>query len=1255
MTISYSAEVPNGSAFGCFWKILWKWRGSVYKLVWRELLAYLGLYYTINFVYRYALNDDQKRVFEKVRTYFGAQSESIPMSFVLGFYVSLVVKRWWEQYKLLPWPDTLALFISAAIPGNQQELGRLMRRNIMRYMVLAYVITLQRISLRVKRRFPGLQHLVDSGLMLESEKKIFEIMDSKSPMSKYWMPLVWSTNIINRARKDGLITSDHIVQTILMELSDIRRRLGALIGYDTVSVPLVYTQVVTLVLYTYFIAALMGRQMVPSGTPSSGAKYEDPDLYFPLFTALQFCFYVGWLKVAEVLINPFGEDDDDIELNWLIDRHIKASYMIVDEMHEIHPELLKDQYWEEVVPKELPYTVASEHYRRHEPKGSAELYKVKEADAVYANIMPSKRSIQDDQLYADYESVDTPMVERRKNWFSRQMQRMGSMRSSSTAYSSGGIFNRNRLNSVYSSPEAGLGPQSATQPSSIFNKFNRKSGKQRQLFKQNSKGSVLNGQMGQRIRERVPTPENENRLNINSTTNNPFTTIPTIASQVTLTATSQQLTTAPSIFQSTNNSVPILGTLLLSPIKESDSVNNTLSSGSLTTVTQSQSILPINITSANAQFGSLVLSGSSNQDIETTNSFVVLPTNTQQKENDMIPVHTLPLAISTTTTTSPIITELPVDQSDASSTPRLENLFSDTMSNSPIITTKNRIQRQQSVDSNKSYATNVDNASNSTNSTLSRRPQANANGKKNNEVYYDEDHEEVVLWMNTVGSKQSISHYHETLSEALEGVELEFSGYSIDFKDPVPAGTVTCMVELTEKKYKAFVYAVKNHYWFQMYIDGLPIWGAVGKEREKKYYIYTHKRFDIGYNGKQIIDVNLTNEHEQLLHVGAKISFTYEINWQPTNTPFKDRFDKYLDPNFFQHRIHWFSIFNSFMMVIFLVGLVSMILVRTLRKDYARYSKDEEMDDMERDLGDEYGWKNIHGDVFRSSSYPILLQSLIGCGYQLVSVVLCVTSFAIMGELYTERGSLLSTAIFVYAATSPINGLFGGALYARMGGKVWIRTMLLSAFLLPIFVCGTAFFINFIAIYYHASRAIPFYIMLAVTSICIFVILPLTLVGTIVGRNLNGQPDHPCRVNAVPRPIPEKKWYMEPAVITMLGGILPFGSIFIEMYFIFTSFWAYKIYYVYGFNAARFSYFDSEDYRWQWTAFLSGASTSIYVYIYAFYYFFFKTKMYGLFQTVFYFGYMALFSGILGIICGTVGYVGTTFFVRKIYSNVKID
>ncbi|XP_067645685.1 transmembrane 9 superfamily member 3 [Eurosta solidaginis] len=553
------------------------------------------------------------------------------------------------------------------------------------------------------------------------------------------------------------------------------------------------------------------------------------------------------------------------------------------------------------------------------------------------------------------------------------------------------------------------------------------------------------------------------------------------------------------------------------------------------------------------------------------------------------------------------------------------------------------------------------------------------------------DREEVVLWMNTVGpyhnrqetyayfslpfcsgAKQSISHYHETLSEALQGVELEFSGYEIEFKVDV-SPTVICMIDLTIDKVKAFTYAVKNQYWFQMYIDGLPIWGEVGKkdEHEDKYYIYTHKRFEIGYNGQQIVDVTLHNEKKELLTPGGKIKFSYEVNWKPNPIAFKNRFDKYLDPKFFQHRIHWFSIFNSFMMVIFLVGLVSMILMRTLRKDYARYSKDEEMDDMERDLGDEYGWKQVHGDVFRTPTHALLFSSMIGAGCQLISVVLCVILFAIVGELYTERGSMLSTAIFVYAATSPVNGYFGGSLYARLGGRMWIRQMLVSAFMIPVFVCGTAFLINFIAIGYHASRAIPFGTMIAVTCICIFVVLPLTLAGTVVGRNLDGQPDHPCRVNAVPRPIPEKKWFMEPAIIILLGGVLPFGSIFIEMYFIFTSFWAYKIYYVYGFMLLVFTilmivtvcvtivctYFllNAEDYRWQWTSFMSAASTSIYVYTYSFYYFFFKTKMYGLFQTAFYFGYMALFSGALGIICGTIGYLGTSLFVRKIYSNVKID
>lgn len=61
-------------------------------------------------------------------------------------------------------------------------------------------------------------------------------------------------------------------------------------------------------------------------------------------------------------------------------------------------------------------------------------------------------------------------------------------------------------------------------------------------------------------------------------------------------------------------------------------------------------------------------------------------------------------------------------------------------------------------------------------------------------------------------------------------------------------------------------------------------------------------------------------------------------------------------------QIHWFSIFNSFMMVMFLTGLVSMILLRTLRRDYARYTRggdDDDLESLERDISEESGWKLV--------------------------------------------------------------------------------------------------------------------------------------------------------------------------------------------------------------------------------------------------------------------------------------------------------
>ena len=45
--------------------------------------------------------------------------------------ISLIVKRWWVQYSLLPWPDSLAIYLVAVMEGRGERV-RLMKRNIIR-------------------------------------------------------------------------------------------------------------------------------------------------------------------------------------------------------------------------------------------------------------------------------------------------------------------------------------------------------------------------------------------------------------------------------------------------------------------------------------------------------------------------------------------------------------------------------------------------------------------------------------------------------------------------------------------------------------------------------------------------------------------------------------------------------------------------------------------------------------------------------------------------------------------------------------------------------------------------------------------------------------------------------------------------------------------------------------------------------------------------------------------------------------------
>ena len=113
-------------------------------------------------------------------------------------------------------------------------------------------------------------------------------------------------------------------------------------------------KVVTLAVYVYFAVSLVGEQWTESEKVKPFALSFDfgtrnlflqLDIYYPVFMTIKFLFYFGWLRVAETLYNPFGEDDDDFEINDLLDRHFRVALAMVDDTED-PPVLQRDVFWD---------------------------------------------------------------------------------------------------------------------------------------------------------------------------------------------------------------------------------------------------------------------------------------------------------------------------------------------------------------------------------------------------------------------------------------------------------------------------------------------------------------------------------------------------------------------------------------------------------------------------------------------------------------------------------------------------------------------------------------------------------------------------------------------------------------------------------------------------------------------------------------------------------------------------------------------
>ncbi|KAG0354652.1 transmembrane 9 super member 2 [Podila minutissima] len=194
--------------------------------------------------------------------------------------------------------------------------------------------------------------------------------------------------------------------------------------------------------------------------------------------------------------------------------------------------------------------------------------------------------------------------------------------------------------------------------------------------------------------------------------------------------------------------------------------------------------------------------------------------------------------------------------------------------------------------------------------------------------------------------------------------------------------------------------------------------------------------------------------------------------------------------------------------------------------------------------------------------------------------------------------------------------------------------------------------------------------MVGLVALWFLVSTPLSVMGSYMGFQ-RPKIENPVRANQIPRQIPEQVFYLRPLPVMLMGGILPFGAIFIELYFILNSIWFHKIYYVFGFLFLVFGililmcaevtilmcYFQlcAEDYHWWWRAFFTSGASALYIFGYSIMYYFSTLQIKSFTSMVLYFGWTAIMSMMFFVLSGAIGFFSTFMFVRKIYGSIKID
>jgi transmembrane 9 superfamily protein 2/4 len=279
--------------------------------------------------------------------------------------------------------------------------------------------------------------------------------------------------------------------------------------------------------------------------------------------------------------------------------------------------------------------------------------------------------------------------------------------------------------------------------------------------------------------------------------------------------------------------------------------------------------------------------------------------------------------------------------------------------------------------------------------------------------------------------------------------------------------------------------------------------------------------------------------------------------------------------------------------------------------------------------------------------------------------------FALLGFLSpANRGSLLTALLLLFVFMAAFAGYYSSRIFKFFKGDDWMKNTLMTAFFFPGIVFVVFMIMDALLLYEGSSGAIPMSTFITILVLWFGVSTPLVFVGSYFGYKKEAYAP-PVRVNMIPRQIPPQPWYMSSGIIVFFGGVLPFGAVSVELFFIMSALWLHQIYYIFGFlflvmiilvatcaeTTILMCYFQlcNEDYRWWWRSMVSSGSCAGYIMLYAVWYFFTELDMNGFIPAALYFGYMGMISFAFFILTASIGFYSCFWFVTKIYGSIKVD